>query len=1224
MNGASEVPSRKRLVRGSASLILSALAVLIFTLPSFAQVNTGRILGTVTDQSGGAIANSAVVVTNSATGVVRNLTADSAGAYVAPDLNAGTYSVKCTAMGFQTFERQNVQLQVGVDARVDCQLTPGAVTQTIQVTESALQLDTSSAVVSGTLSTENIVDLPLKARNFQDFLALRPGVMQTPGGGTLTTAVHGLAPNQNNNFIEGLDTNDPITGQNITNTTLPLGDAGTILPIDAIQEINVETNAPAEFGRRPGAVINVGLKTGGNAMHGTAFAFGRSDALNATDFTIPASPRQPMDLEQWGGTLGGPIKKNKLFYFGAFERQSYSVGTALPTNTPSSNPAAPPSEGIPAALAVLNNVCATAVPTPAWCGKGSGTIDGVSAANVNPLSTHLLQYFGPANNTLDGNIVFGFPDVTAINNAVAKVDWHPSDHHTFTSAYFWGGGHTTGEDGSTSYTEQIFDIIGTLKAQLSANSWTWTPNATWVNDLRFGWNHYLRNTQTGDYKTPASAYGLVTGVTDPQLLGFPTIVFDTFSNLGGSDRSPRNFGPGNDYDIVDHVSYLHGKHAFKFGGEMLYLRTFFDQIPSGRGDFNFTGAVTDPSVNPGTAITTGLEAFLAGLPDTVGGSTILQGSPARTYNQWDFSGFFEDSWRATSKLTVNLGFRYEYNTPLSEDNNLIGSWSPTAGLEQVGHNGFNSAYNGYTKDFSPRAGIAWDVTGKGTTVVRVGGGIYYDNPSAASFFGLQGNLPGKQIGFQAIPTGSDLYAPNGVDNGPLVASGGMATQTVSINAPQINWTLNGAGGNILQSFPKLSCGNGLPASQAPGGVGPGVPANFVNPSPCSIFAVSPNLPSPEIFSWNAGVQHALTSTVTFEVNYIGNHGARLTGVTDMNQISAANQAAGNGTLKNQLTFLPFYSAANNPYGVAYPYLQYINFQTDSWYSNYNGLEATLTARNFHGLSVLAGYTFSRGLTEQPATGYSIRTSQNPANPQADYSPTAFDIRHNFTLSPSYNLPDIKKAPWQLLEGWSLQSAISIHTGFPWFAAYSKNLSGTNENADRWDFFGNPSDFVQTANPNGTGIPFFPGTVTVSGNKVFNPNMPSQCITEATAIGTYNSASPTTGNLGKLGCFMDGNSVLLAPPNNTFGNEGRNIFRGPGFANVDFSVFKNTKIREWLNAQFRWEVYNILNHQNLATGSGSITSSAFAQLNSTWDQASTNPVLGTGGARSMQFGLKLIF
>ena len=1199
----------------SASLLLAVFAALIFSLPSFAQINTGRILGAVTDQTGGAIAGAAVAVTNSATGVARNLTADAAGAFVAPDLTPGTYTVRCTAMGFQALERQNVSLGVGQDARVDCQLTPGAVTQTVQVTESVLQLDTSSAVVSGTLNSDTIADLPMKARNFQDLLSLRPGVVQTPGGGTLTTAVHGLAPSQNNNFIEGLDSNDPLTGQNITNTTLPWGDAATILPVDSIQELNVETNAPAEFGRRPGAVINVGLKTGGNAIHGSAFAYGRDSALNANDYVNPLggppSTRQPMDLEQWGGTFGGPILKNKLFYFAAFERETYSVGNAAASSTPTSFDNGDPTTSVPAAEKALNALC----PGASWCNQGSGTIDGVSATSVSPLSANLLQFFGP-NNSPTGNLIQGPGQPTAftINNGVGKMDYHLGDHHTFTGGYFYGGGDTTGGYDSN-YTLKQFDSIGKMRAEFLTTSWTWTPNSTWVNDVRFGWNRYLRHTDTGDFQTPVSTYGMNTGVTDPQLQGFPLLIISNFDgSAGGGPKSPRNFGPGNDYDVVDHVSYLHGKHAFKFGGEMLYLRTFFDQIPNGRGTFTFSGS---PNVIPnGTAYWNGtvagipsagisdLEAYLAGLPDAGTGGAILQGSPARTYTQWDFSGFFEDSYRVTSKVTLNLGIRYEYFTPIQEIHNLIGNWDPALGMEQVGLNGLKSAYNAYPKDISPRLGVAWDVSGKGTTVIRAGGGIYYDNPASAQFIALQGTLPGGQIGIDAIPTGSLLYNKSGnLLNGgkPIAPNGsGMSTQTVNFDGGALNWVPIGTSsvgyGNapIFPTAPALACA----PKNAVAGVGP-----------CSIFATSQNLPSPEIFSWNVGVQHTLTSTLSLDVNYIGNHGSRLPGVSDVNQPIGAGQGPSNVN-------------KNLPLAATYPYLQFIDFMTNTEFSNYNGLEITLTARNFHGLSFLAGYDLSKALTEEPGTGYGLASPQNNLNPMGDYGPTNFDVRDHFSFTPSYTLPS-RKAPLQLLEGWSIQSAILMTSGLPWNASTSKNLSGSTEKKDRWDFFGNPSDFTQTDHV----IPFYAGTVTTPGPPsvtVFNPNMPAACITQATAVGSYDPANPLAGTLASFGCYMQGSSVMIAPPNNTFGNVTRNMFRGPNYIDWDFSVFKNIKFGEKLTAQFRWEAYNFINHKILYQGNTNPNGSGFGCACETPDQAQTNPVLGLGGARNMQFGLKLMF
>ncbi len=273
-------------------------------------------------------------------------------------------------------------------------------------------------------------------------------------------------------------------------------------------------------------------------------------------------------------------------------------------------------------------------------------------------------------------------------------------------------------------------------------------------------------------------------------------------------------------------------------------------------------------------------------------------------------------------------------------------------------------------------------------MIRAGLGIYYDNPASAQFIGLQGTLPGGQIGIDAIPTGSLLYAANGVPSAPVAPTGqGMSTQTVNFPGQNLNWVLNGKT-PIFPAFSptSLACGNGQKASAAPGGAGPGVAAGFTNPSACSIFATSPNLPSPMITSWNLGVQHALTPTLALDVNYIGNHGGRLPGVTDLNQATGAGLGGGAGVL---------------PLAAQYPYLAYVDYMQDNEISNYNGLEVTLTARNFHRLSFLAGYDYSHALTEEPGTGYGLASPQNNLNPMGDYGPTNFDLRHHFSFTPSY-------------------------------------------------------------------------------------------------------------------------------------------------------------------------------------------------------------------------------
>jgi hypothetical protein len=1162
----------KKTIRVLAGLCFAVL----LGLPLFSQINTGRILGTVTDQTGGVIAGAAVVVTNTETGVARNLVADGAGEYNAPNLTPGTYTVRVTANGFQAFQRENILLEVGKDDRIDAQLTPGQITQTVTVSETVPLLDSTSATITGNLNTATVVDLPMNGRNYQNLLQYRPGVTTRPGGGTLTTSTNGLRPEDNNYYVEGLDVDEPFTGQSIMNSTLPSGDAATFLPIDAIQEVNVQTNSPAEFGKRPGAVINTGIKAGTNTIHGSAYAFGRSDKFDSAEYSYAPSTKPPAELEQWGGTVGGPIVKNKLFYFGGFERQTYSVGSTWSIITPTSASINDPSQSISDAVSALAASC-FARPGQTFCGPG-GTF------SVNPVTAKILPLFG-TNTSATSAQAYGFPSVVSIYNIVGKIDYHLNDHHAFTGSYFFGNGSSSAED--TGVTQAAFESLGKLRAQFVTLSWTWTPNSTWVNDLRFGANSHHRTVVTADSTTALNSYAINTGVTNPYLGGFPTVQVGGFSQLGGDNNLPKAYGPTYDYDLVDHVSFLRGKHAFKFGAEVLYERPFFGTFAAGRGEIFFNGGSA-------FANSTALEDFLAGVPDASTGANILNGDPRRHLTQWDYSTFFEDSWHVRRDVTVNLGLRYEYFTPLGDTRHLIGNWDPQVGLEQVGVN-TNSAYNPYHKDFSPRVGVAWDIGGKGKTVIRAGGGIYYvDLVVGAMVDNTQ--LPGKPSGITSIPTAYSIGAAGTQAPVNPITSGGIGTATISFPGSQLNWS-NLAGPifptSQIGSSQGFQCGDGLNG----------------HPSPCSVLAMNRTLIPPQVNIWTLGIQRTLTSKLTLEVNYIGDHSGNLTGIQDLNAINPNSPGeqlflCGKGNSRNHCEL-----QSDRPYYGQFPYLKFINFMSNLDKSNYNALQTTLTARGYHGLGFVAAYTYSHALDDSSANrGQNV--PMNNLNPGLDYGNSDFDQRHHFGLTMSYDLPG-KKGFGQMLEGWRINSAVLIQSGLPWNATDNSNdIPKTGDKKeDRWDFFGNPSDFATGKSP----IPFYAGG---------SANMPALCTQDAASVGA-------SANLAKFGCFAQGNSVLLAPLTGTFGTAGRNIFRDNGFRDWDFSLFKNWTVRERLTAQFRVEVFNILNHSILAnpgaaTNDRTPGTSTFGCSCITPDNAGQNPILGNGSSRAMQLGLKLLF
>ena len=337
----------------------TTLIVFLLCLPVFGQGTAGRIIGTITDQSGGVISAANVTVTDVQRGIARTLVTDQSGEYVAPSLLPGTYAVRAEAKGFKTTEHSGLVLEVGRDLRVDLSLQPGEQTQTVTVTGEEPLVETTNATLGGTLSNETINDLPMMGRSYQNLLVLRPGMMIYPGGGGWTMSTNGSRPEENTFILEGLTNDNPLQGLTIINGPGVAGDAATLMPIDAIQELNILENPPAEYGGKGGAVVNVGIKSGTNSLHGTAYAFGRDSAWDARNyFNPPPQEQRPVSLQQFGATAGGRIIKDKLFFFMGYEDERYTFGNNFLPSVPEATAQATlsPSTSLPDAIQdLLNN-----------------------------------------------------------------------------------------------------------------------------------------------------------------------------------------------------------------------------------------------------------------------------------------------------------------------------------------------------------------------------------------------------------------------------------------------------------------------------------------------------------------------------------------------------------------------------------------------------------------------------------------------------------------------------------------------------------------------------------------------------------------------------------------------------------------------------------------------------------------------------------------------------
>ena len=1166
-------------------LLLATLMLLALPVPAPAQSTAGRILGTVTDASGAAVAGATVAITDVQRGTSRTVTTDESGGYVAPDLQPGTYKIRVEMKGFKTTERPNVVIEVATDVRVDVALQPGAVSETVVVEEEVPLLNTTSATLGGTLSNQEINDLPLNGRNYENLLQLRPGVMRYPGGGFSTTSTNGLRAEDNAYFIEGLFNSEPYSGQGIINGAGIAGDSATILPIDAIQEFNLQENPPAEYGWKPGAIVNVGLKSGTNGLHGTAFAFGRDGNLDGRNyFNTAPNPKLGRELEQFGGSLGGAIVKDKAFFFGSYEGQRYDVGnsfggvTSPSMVTMTQDPSAPPT-CVSAALAAANADCANSIPNAiadllannVTVSAASQKISGCTMSG-NTISCNGTGF--PLNNNPTSSIVNGFPNQVGVDNAVGKVDVHLNDRNTVSGTYFFGNNSGTVED-FPEYQSKWRSKIHT-RAQVAGGNWIWTPSARWVNEARFGYSRLYQPTLPGDLNTPASAYGLNTGVSGPFTGGLPRIGFAGafIPGLGGF-KWPKFQGADGIVQFIDHVSYTAGRHSVKFGGELHRDYVNGGAFGNARGSITFLGGVA-VAAGPGSSA---LEDFFAGDPFK---ASVLSGDPTRHSHDWAYAGFVQDDWRASKNLTVNFGLRYEYATAPKEEHNLLGNFDPSLGMVQVGKQ-INAPYNSDHKDFAPRFGFAWDVTGKGSTVIRGGGSLIYEYVNWQSFMAFN-----NSFGLPSVPTGAII-------SGTTTAGGTITTGNLAIPPSPPQWdSTTPLFGNLGSST--ISCD--------PNG-----------PGPCAIMGVDRNLTTPYIWNWTLSLQHAFTPNLSLELAYVGNHGTHLTGIRDINQ--AALGIDYNTTVCN---VDPNCEQDSRPFNAKFPYLSNIFQMSNLYKSNYNGLQATLNSRNFHGLSMVMGYTYSHSLDDVGANwdfgaGYGL--PQDSTNVAKEYSNSDFNIGQRFTLSLTYALPG-KKGFGQMLEGWEINSIATIQSSQPWGPIdLTTSIAGIGGlpvsppqgTPQRWDFFGTPSDFKAGPTP----IPFFAGG---------DPNMPAAC--------TSHAADPTS--LATWGCYAKGNSVMVPPAFGQFGTMGRNTFPDSGFRNLDFAVAKNWHFGERLRAQFRAEFFNILNHPNFANPYGG--QNGFGQNDpgvggfgcecATPDIAAANPAVGSGGPRSIQLGLKFIF
>ena len=1200
---------------------------LLSEIPSSAQVITGEIAGTVMDQSGAIVAGATVSGVCPETNFTRTVTSGTAGEYRLSEMPPCVYKVSALVQGFKTTVR-NVTVAVGQETKADFRLEVGQRNDTITV-EAASPLVDYSAGVNSEVDTKAIVDLPTEGRDFKSMLSLVPGVQRSPGGGFLDVSVNGQRTTTNNYMIDGVPNNDRFYGSELVGQPGLLGVPSALLGNDSISEYTVQQLPTAENGVKGGAAINVTLKSGTNQFHGTAFYFGDYDWLNAKDFF--SSTKASYHNHNYGGTLGGPIVKDRTFFFVNFEAQRNKSQAPYTTILPTTGD-----------LQAVQNLFNCTPTNTASCQidpvTSSPIITNTNSLPMNPAGLALLSYY-PCSDGAGGLVQCimanksntvqpgGFtqtvllPDINTLPASfIVKIDHKLNGKMNLSGRYLFAdstqsgpaSGYTIPPAPGSGLKADGFNSRVPTRVQFASGNLIYNISANKILDVRFSWSRYSQILDVNNKVDPKSL-GLDTGPLDPKDFGVPPVYASsvTYGNIGGIQGYPLSTRPTQTYDTSAHVTWIKGTHSFKFGGNYQRASTFSLRNRSRTGlssfqfDTDYTFATPPKGTPPPAPVTIpGYDVVLAqlllGRFDRAARSF---GDTSRQIYQPSLGLFFQDEWKATPRVTISYGLRWDLNGAVGDTGNRASNFFPCAppeptvcapggqpnGLLQVGSPGFPRLYNLDYKDFGPRAGLAWDIFGNGKTALRVGYAMAYD---VANFAAISAPYT-----YQDARAGAFTNSNLGVFS--VVANGG---QSVGTNLS-----------TLFEAFGPDTCWN--PATNTPGvtpdwvcfGPQPGsgvtgtclsastgcFPTFGAIPPPFSIFGTVPNLKTPKIQYFNATIQHELFRDNAITVSYVGAHGTNMLLNRQLNLRPVGCFANG-----NQLTGPP--NSANNPTSLncnrpfdslfqigGVPEFLYVNQLTNDGYSRYNSMQVSYRQRNWHGLNSIVNFTWSNCIDTNSVNrggGATLPIAENPYNPSSNRGPCDTDIRRNFNSGIAYDIPKWS-ALRRLGEGWQIGSVVAYASGRPWTARLSSGAdnSGQDLTYQRPDCIGKPT--YQFSDPN----------------------------------------SPTITNVP---------AVFAIPADGTVGNCGRNAFRGPHFVQTDFNLNKTTKISEKMSFQLRFEIFNLLNHPNFNPTPAGFTISqskidnfpntAFSTYSQTPDVASGNPFLSQGGPRAAQIGAKIIF
>ncbi|AMY08658.1 hypothetical protein LuPra_01862 [Luteitalea pratensis] len=1108
MSGLQQPSRGSRPVRILASTL--ALALLLLPRAVHGQAVTGTIFGTVTDNSGAVMPGVTVTVTNIDTSRSRTYVTDGNGEYTAPSVQTGTYKVGVELQGFKGVVVEGITVSVDQRVRVDARLELGNMSETVEIIATTPLVQVSSSDLSTTVDEEQIKALPLNGRNFVSLTRTVPGVMRgipgsnIDGAGSLAWrasaafSANGQRPRDNNYMLDGVDNNE---------TWLQ---TVVIFPsVDALDEFKLQTSTySAEFGRSLGGVVNLQLKSGSNQYRGSAFEFYRNDAFDANNFFNNRAGRPKPDFQQnqFGGTIGGHIIRDRTFFFTDYQGLRINAGQTFLSTVPSMKMRA-------GDFSEINRVIydpLTQQPFP-------GNV--IPGNRFDPASAQVMQRYYPEPNTAGSISATG----QQINNYLINPELTRNDDqfdvkvdHVLTQANRFFGRY--------SYQKTLRDLPaslplgdagttfgagkGDIKAQSFAFNDTHTFGTNWLNEARFGWNSIkFFMTPIGYLTNPAAAVGIPGINLNDATSAMTQLGFQTIRNMGANGNQPLITNQ-NDFQFFDNVTWLKGKHTIKVGGSLTLRSREILNADTIVGNFAFTNNQTSNCAGLASGCTinanTGLDvaSFLLGFAT----SKTRNLFDAETYTEQrpEYALYVHDDFRVSNRLTLNLGLRWDVFVPWIEKDDRQSNFDETTGqfilasdnavLEGVEVGRYLQTYS--KKDFAPRLGFAYDVSGDARLVVRGGFGVFWNF------------TPGGTSSSKA-------------QNPPFLQSTALTT-------------------NVGQTTLRVQ--DGLPP---PPGVDPSRPAAGTTRSIFDIY-----FRDGFARNWNLNVQKQFGTNYMVELAYVGSQGRNMLLKGDPNQAPPVVGVTDQNV--------------NRPYAAVSPALRSIGQVQSTGTLDYNGFFIKVQRRFADNFSMLNSYTWNKVIDLNSDNDGGV-TLTNVYDPQYNRGPADYDVTHTLSSSWVYELP-IGRGHWY--GGWQTSGILYLRSGLPFTVTQTQGVQST-----------------------GTG------------------NRPNRL-----ADGAIDN--PTIERWFDTSAF-----VAPADVTGTYGDAGRNILRGPGQFNIDFSVIKSTRIGR-VNTEFRVEAFNLLNHPQFAQPNGTLGNPLFGQITAMLP----NPSCALCGTteRNIQVAMKVTF